>query len=265
VTRGPCPLDAASIDLVLTSWPYNARITYDGYADGLAWDSYWDGLIAPFLGEVFRVLRDGGRLALITQDLMQRDASQAPAHVGPFVTHYAEAAGFRPLRERLTWVRAPHGPVDPIWVFDKGGRREMPRDGAASDLSAAELQAWTRDSAWPITRGNADHVLGHSATFPLELPLRLIKLFSYRGESVLDPFMGAGTTLRAAKTLGRFGFGVEQSLRYCRLAASLCAQWPSATWSPPATGTARKAPAMPYSAPPTRMPTSTTSGLSPID
>jgi DNA modification methylase len=56
-------------------------------------------------------------------------------------------------------------------------------------------------------------VLGHPASFPLELPRRLIKLYSYVGDTVLDPFMGVGSTLRAAKSLGRRAFGVEQSAR----------------------------------------------------
>ena len=60
--------------------------------------------------------------------------------------------------------------------------------------------------------------------FPLELPRRLIKLYSFVGDMVLDPFMGSGTTLRAAKDVGRQALGVEQSARYCRLAAARCAQ-----------------------------------------
>jgi DNA modification methylase len=74
-------------------------------------------------------------------------------------------------------------------------------------------------------------VLGHPASLPLELPRRLIKLYSYVGDTVLDPFMGAGSTLRAAKSLGRRAFGVEQSARYCPLAASLCAQQQGPTTS----------------------------------
>jgi site-specific DNA-methyltransferase (adenine-specific) len=242
------PLHADSIDLVVTSWPYNARVTCDDYSDWLPWRDYWDGLIAPFLAEAFRVLRHGGRLALITQNVMQVDDSGSSIHVGGYVGQYAQGAGFLPPRERITWVKAdqPKGvtrqstawdsevaPLDPmlratselVWIFDKGARRHMPRNGATSDVRAAELEKWTGNT-WYITRGNADHVLGHSAILPLELPYRLIKLYSYVGDTVLDPFMGVGTTLRAAKSLRRVGLGVEQSMRYCRLAASLCAQQP---------------------------------------
>jgi site-specific DNA-methyltransferase (adenine-specific) len=60
--------------------------------------------------------------------------------------------------------------------------------------------------------------------FPIELPRRLIKLYSFVGDTVLDPFCGSGTTLRAAKNTGRLAIGVDQSERYCALATARCAQ-----------------------------------------
>jgi site-specific DNA-methyltransferase (adenine-specific) len=152
-----------------------------------------------------------------------------------------EEIGFLP-REHLVWVKAglpedvapstawgswcsPSNPVlravaEPVFIASKGTHT---RPAGTSDLSATEFKLWTRN-AWSIHAGHRDQYLDHPAMFPLELPRRLIKLYSYVGDTVLDPFMGSGTTLRAAKNLGRVALGVEQSERYCRLAAARCAQ-----------------------------------------
>jgi modification methylase len=153
-----------------------------------------------------------------------------------------ESIGFMP-REHLTWLKSTGddnagvtqstawgtfgsamNPVlracsEPVLIASKGTHSRAP---GQSDISAEEFKAWTRN-AWAI--GNpVDRFMDHPAVFPLELPRRLIKLYSYVGDVVLDPFMGSGTTLRAAKNLGRHALGVEQSERYCRLAAARCAQ-----------------------------------------
>ena len=61
--------------------------------------------------------------------------------------------------------------------------------------------------------------IGHPAPFPIELPKRCIKLFSFKGDVVLDPFLGSGTTLIACLQTNRIGIGVEMNEDYCRLAA----------------------------------------------
>ncbi len=146
-------------------------------------------------------------------------------------------------REQITWVKAAspedsvsgstawgsylsaQNPVlraigEPVFIACKGA---FAREPGVSDIDRAEFMAWTRN-VWNIQTGHHGEHLGHPATFPLGLPRRLIKLYSYVGDTVLDPFMGSGTTLRAAKDTGRIGLGVELSERYCRLAASRCAQ-----------------------------------------
>jgi site-specific DNA-methyltransferase (adenine-specific) len=152
-----------------------------------------------------------------------------------------ENIGFLP-RGQLTWVKAANpentatstawgswrsasNPVlravaEPVFIANKGTHS---RPSGESDLTAAEFKAWTRN-AWHISSGHHDQFLDHPATFPLELPRRLIKLYTFVGDLVVDPFAGAGTSLRAAKNLRRRAVGVEQSERYCRLAAARCAQ-----------------------------------------
>ena len=162
--------------------------------------------------------------------------------VAPRMWTLLEQIGFLP-REQLTWVKAidpadiatstawgswcsASNPVlravaEPVFIASKGTHT---RPSGESDLTSTEFKAWTRN-AWNISTGHADqHAIRHPAQFPIELPRRLIKLYSYVGDTVLDPFMGSGTTLRAAKNLGRLALGIEQSERYCRLAMARCAQ-----------------------------------------
>jgi modification methylase len=259
------PVDDQSVQLVVTSPPYNARVAYDNYDDWLPWEEYWHGLIEPALRECYRVLVHGGRIAINIANVVRQDVPDGrkrmkvringgfkwkPAGSGgnawsvivaPRIWNVLEDIGFLP-REQLTWVKAldpadiatstawgswrsASNPVlravaEPVFIASKGTHARPPGE---SDLTAEEFKAWTRN-AWNITAGHADQYMGHPAMFPLELPRRLIKLYSYVGDVVLDPFMGSGTTLRAAKNLGRHALGVEQSERYCRLAAARCAQ-----------------------------------------
>jgi site-specific DNA-methyltransferase (adenine-specific) len=260
------PLEDQSVQLIVTSPPYNARVPYDGYADWLPWEEYWYGLIEPSLRECYRVLVHGGRLAINIANVVRQNVPadrqdlQVRANGGvkwkppgangaawslmvlPRLWQLLEDIGFMP-REHLTWVksadpadiatstawgswRSASNPVlravaEPVFIASKGTHAREP---GQSDLTSDEFKAWTRN-AWSISTGHADqHSINHPSQFPLELPRRLIKLYSYVGDAVLDPFMGSGTTLRAAKNLGRIALGVEQSERYCDLAAARCAQ-----------------------------------------
>ena len=67
---------------------------------------------------------------------------------------------------------------------------------------------------WTIPSGNAQQ-FDHPCVFPIERPRRLITLYSYVGDTVLDPFMGSGTTLQAARLLRRHAVGMKQSAKYC--------------------------------------------------
>lgn len=71
---------------------------------------------------------------------------------------------------------------------------------------------------WDIKK-NRSYNKAHRAGFPIELPMKIIDNFSLKGDTILDPFMGCGTTLRAAKDMGRQSIGIEINERYCELAA----------------------------------------------
>jgi site-specific DNA-methyltransferase (adenine-specific) len=101
-------------------------------------------------------------------------------------------------------------PYEWITVFSKAGKRKpVPKDiKEKSKLTTEEWQKWAINSIWEMQPAKAK-AEGHPAPFPLELPKRLIKLYSFWGDTVLDPFAGTGTTLKAAQELGRKSIGFE--------------------------------------------------------
>lgn len=257
------PLPDGSVNLVITSPPYNCRAAYDGYSDWLPWDEYWHDLIEPSMRECFRVLAPGGRIAVNLANVVRQDVSSEQSQlqrrphgrwkpagakgeawsvmVAPRLWSALELIGFLP-REQLTWIktldpedvvtstawgswRSARNPVlravaEPVFIASKSTHA---RSSGVSDLTSAEFKAWTRN-VWNIPVGNADRNLDHPCKFPPELPRRLIKLYGYVGDVVLDPFCGSGTTLRVAKDLGRRSTGVDISRRYCAMSANRCRQ-----------------------------------------
>jgi len=100
-----------------------------------------------------------------------------------------------------------------ILVFQREGRFDPPRECRLSE-------EFIKAVSWSLWELPVSHTKGHPAPFPVELPERLIRLFSYPGETVLDPFVGTGSTLIAARNTGRLGIGYEISETYCELAVA---------------------------------------------
>lgn len=109
-------------------------------------------------------------------------------------------------------------PYEWITVFSKAGKREpvSKEIKEKSKLTTEEWQKWAINSIWEMQPAKAKSE-EHPAPFPIELPKRLIKLYSFYGDTVLDPFAGTGTTMKAALQLGRKAVGFELNPDYIRL------------------------------------------------
>lgn len=249
------PLPTESVGLVVTSPPYNAKMRYHGYRDWLTWAEYWDGLIVPSLAEMYRVLVPGGRVCINFANILRYKPVET--HKGPakergkprpfdaplwgtltdaVIWPALEAAGFLP-RERITWIKggdtdelvapstawgswaSPSNPViravaEPVFVASKGTYDRY--SGVPSAIDPDRFMLLTRN-VWMIPQ-EAHAYNPFPARFPVELARRCIELYSYRYDTVLDPFAGSGTTLVAARELERIGAGVEISEQAVRLA-----------------------------------------------
>jgi DNA modification methylase len=218
------PLPEASVALAFTSPPYNVGKEYD---DDLNLSDYL-GLIERVGREVYRALKPGGRYVINIANLGRKP--YIPLHAYFYQVHMQ--IGFLPMGEIIwqkgqgangscawgSWMSAKAPRIRDIHeyllVFSKGdfGREEK----GQSDISREEFMSATL-SVWNIPPESARRV-GHPAPFSLELARRVIRLFSYTGDVVLDPFMGSGSTCVAAKQAGRHYVGFDTQAEYVALA-----------------------------------------------
>jgi len=103
--------------------------------------------------------------------------------------------------------------VEPIHIFRKIGKRNVSQEIKEKSKVSKEDFKKFRDAIWNDINGVEDE---HCAAYPWELPARLIKMFSYVEDWILDPFLGSGTTMKAAKDLGRNSVGIELNPKYLK-------------------------------------------------
>jgi site-specific DNA-methyltransferase (adenine-specific) len=219
-------IDYKSIDFIITSPPYNLGKDYGEYDDSKRYNDYLD-FTKQWLTLSYEQLKDDGRMCL-NIPLDKNKGGQKS--VGADITQIAKDVGFNyhstiiwnegNISRRTAWgswlsASAPYviAPVELILVLYKDSWKKSAK--GESDTVKKEFMEWT-NGLWTFP-GESKKRVGHPAPFPIELPKRCIKLFSYVGDTVLDPFLGSGTTLMSCKLLNRKGIGVELEEKYCEL------------------------------------------------
>ncbi len=218
-------LPDSSVHLMVTSPPYNVGKDYD---ENLTLDEY-RSFLKRVWAEVKRVLVPGGRAGINLANLGRKP--YIPLHA--FIVEDMIDLGFL-MRGEIIWNKASSGSPSTAWgswlsaqnptlrdiheyilVFSKGmfARRNL---GRKSTISKGEFLEFTK-SVWTFSAEPATKV-GHPAPFPAELPYRLVQLYTFEGEVVLDPFIGSGQTAIAAVKTKRHYVGYDISQEYVKLA-----------------------------------------------
>lgn len=217
-----------SIDLIVTSPPYNVDIHYSLHSDDLTYEDYLE-FTKKWIKKCYSLAKDDGRFCLNIPLDKNKGGQQS---VGADITKIAKDVGWKyhstiiwnegNISRRTAWgsfmsAAAPYviAPVEIIVVLYKKNWKKTSGSGK-SDITKTEFMQWT-NGVWSFS-GESKKRVGHPAPFPVELPRRCIKLFSFVGDTVLDPFLGSGTTLIASYLNNRKGIGVEIDKEYCDLA-----------------------------------------------
>jgi site-specific DNA-methyltransferase (adenine-specific) len=220
-------IESNTVDLIVTSPPYDVDIKYENYDDSIPYDQYLD-FTRKWLERCYDFAKDDGRLCLN----IPLDKNKGGQHsVYADITTIAKEVGWKyqssiiwneqNISRRTAWgswlsASAPFviAPVEVIAVMYKKmwGKTHKGK----SDITRKEFIEWT-NGVWSFS-GESRSRVGHPAPFPVELPKRCIKLFSFIEDTVLDPFLGSGTTLIACLEAERIGIGVDINKSYCDLA-----------------------------------------------
>ena len=216
------------IDIVITSPPYNFGLDYKKHRDTDNWHAYFDKLFSIF-DECVRVVKYGGRIIVNVQPLF---SDYIPTHhiISKFFLDKGLIWKGEILWEKnnynckyTAWGswKSPSSPyLKYTWefleIFCKGDLKK-PGNKEDIDISDGEFKSWV-NAKWSIVPERDMQKYGHPAMFPEKLVLRALKLFSFRGDVVLDPFNGVGTTTLTAHHFGRNYIGVDCSPEYCETA-----------------------------------------------
>jgi site-specific DNA-methyltransferase (adenine-specific) len=222
------------VDLIVTSPPYNVGKEYGGSVnDTKSYEEYLE-FAKGWLEGAYKVLKYGGRIAVNVPSCLQRSERSKYAYMAFDYVRMMREIGFIDM-DWIVWVKTPNGlPVnkDTAWgswcspshpyvrdvceyviVMAKGSRKRVDKSGK-NDINPEEFKLFTTN-VWMIPPVRDKE---HPAVFPRGLPYRLIKLYTWRDDIVLDPFAGSGTTLVVGLELGGKVVGIEIEEKWCELA-----------------------------------------------
>ncbi len=235
------------VDIVVTSPPYNAGHDYDNYNDTLDINKYLKNMEKIFT-EVYRVLKDDGKVCVNVPFAIKNMETKGVFFLATRIADVLNNIGMKDF-EFITWHKgknlnhfqgnntawgswkSPSHPVfrpmgEVIMVFYK---KEKSHKGNKEliDITADEFKEWTKNS-WYFTEDQVYENLicipnnsrkdEHPAPYPKELVERILKLYSYKDDLVLDPFNGIGTTTEVAAELSRNFIGIDLSNKYSNIA-----------------------------------------------
>lgn len=223
-------LPGGSVHLMVTSPPYNVSKEYD---EDLSLSAYL-ALLEKAFRETYRVLVNGGRACINVANLGRKPYIP----LSDYISRLMISIGFN-MRGEIIWDKAGSASPSTAWgswqsasnpilrdvheyilVFSKGvykrSRTKEERSIKSDTISKEQFLEWTK-SIWRMKAASARQI-GHPAPFPEELPMRLIQLFSFETDVILDPFMGSGSTARAALKSKRRFVGYEINEGYAELA-----------------------------------------------
>jgi site-specific DNA-methyltransferase (adenine-specific) len=258
IIQGDCVIEMgklpeSTVDLVVTSPPYNVGIDYDSHDDRMTMEDYWK-FTEEWLSKAFRLLKDDGRIAVnIPYEVNVQDRGGRILFMSEFWS-IMKKVGFQfyglvdldensPHRSKTTAWGSWMSPSSPyiynpkecvILAYKKDRIKKVKGEpqwkGELVDLEQEDgtikqkmmYQEEDKKEFMSLVYGQweyfADTKQQTKATFSMDIPMKAIKILTYRNDVVLDPFTGSGTSLCAAEISGRRWLGIELSENYTKVA-----------------------------------------------
>jgi site-specific DNA-methyltransferase (adenine-specific) len=237
-------INDASVHLVITSPPYWTLKKYNDGPNQLGHVTDYETFLAELdkvWREVYRILTPGGRMVCVVGDVclsrreygrhvvvpLHSDISVCCRRIGfdnlnPIIWHKISNASYE-INNGLKFLGKPYEPnsiiksdIEFILMQRKSGGYRQPTEcqRKMSMISKDEYGKWFQQF-WNLSGASTKK---HPAPFPIELAYRLVRMFSFWGDTVVDPFCGTGTTMLAALKAGRNSIGIEIDSEYCKMA-----------------------------------------------